>query len=158
MDSASKLHAFCENRKYDCHVIGVPKTIDNDLIDTDHTPGYGSAAKYIATTFAEIEADISCYAKGRVTVVEVMGRDAGWLTAASKLACLSLNGPDLIYLPEHPFDEEKFLKDVEKIYNEKKKVLVAVSEGVKALNGQYLIEKDGKVLCSDKKCNYEKQA
>lgn len=141
MDSASKLHKFCENRNYKCNVIGVPKTIDNDLINIDHTPGYGSAAKYIATTLAEIEADVSCYEKGRVTVVEIMGRDAGWLTAASKLACLSLNGPDLIYLPEHPFDEKSFLEKVNDIYKKNKKVLVAISEGLKDENGKYLIEK-----------------
>ena len=141
MDSANKLSAFCKAKQYECNVIGVPKTIDNDLVNIDHTPGYGSAAKYIATTLAEIEADVSCYEKGRVTVVEIMGRDAGWLTAASKLASLSLNGPDLIYLPEHPFDEEKFIEDVRKIYDRNKKVLVVISEGIKDSSGKYLVEK-----------------
>lgn len=141
MDSASKLHQFCESKNYKCNIIGIPKTIDNDLINTDHTPGYGSACKYIATTLAEIEAYITCYAKGRVTVVEIMGRDAGWLTASSKLACLSLNGPDLIYLPEASFNMDDFLKKVDNIYRKKQKVLVAVSEGIKDENGEYIVKK-----------------
>lgn len=141
MDSASKLHNFCASRNYKCNIIGIPKTIDNDLINIDHTPGYGSACKYIATTLAEIKADINCYAKGRVTIVEIMGRDAGWLTASSKLACLTNNGPDLIYLPEASFNMDEFLDKVSKIYSKEQKVLVAVSEGIKDETGEYIVKK-----------------
>lgn len=139
MDTVDKLSNFFLSINYPCNVIGVPKTIDNDLVLTDHTPGYGSAIKYIANTIEELSLDTDCYEKGRVTIVEIMGRDAGWLTAGSKLASLNGCGPDLIYLPEVPFDFGKFYMDVERIYNEKKKCLIAVSEGLKISNGQYVL-------------------
>ena len=138
MDTVAKLSKFFSEIKYPCNVIGVPKTIDNDLVGTDHTPGYGSAVKYIATTFTELKLDTNCYRNGRVTIVEVMGRDAGWLTAGSKLASINGLGPDLIYLPESPFDVDKFLNDVQSIYNKQKKVLVAVSEGIRNHEGVYV--------------------
>ncbi len=140
MDTVQKLSEFFKKVDYECFVIGVPKTIDNDLVITDHTPGYGSAIKYIANTIKEIYYDTICYAKGRVTVVEIMGRDAGWLTAGSKLANLDDCGPDLIYLPEVAFDIDKFLQDVNEIYAKKHKVLVCVSEGIKDKQGKYIME------------------
>lgn len=138
MDTVAKLSAYLNEVQYSCFVIGIPKTIDNDLEITDHTPGYGSAIKYIASAINEIKEDTKCYIKGRVTIVEIMGRDAGWLTAATKLACLNQNAPDLIYLPEVAFDTEKFLQDVERIYQKQQKVLVCVSEGIKDKTGEYV--------------------
>lgn len=140
MDTCSKISKYFQSINFPCNVIGVPKTIDNDLINIDHTPGYASAIKYIATTISEIYQDISCYRKGKVTIVEIMGRDAGWLTAGSKLASLTNNGPDLIYLPEHPFDIEDFLNKVSRIYQQKGHALIAVSEGIKDINGKYILE------------------
>lgn len=140
MDTCLKIDEFFHEVHYNCKVFGIPKTIDNDLMVTNNAPGYGSAAKFIATTLEEIYFDTSVYEIGRVTIVEIMGRDAGWLTAAAKIP--SLNGApiDLIYLPELPFDIELFLKDVKRIYDEKKKVLIAVSEGLKGDNGEYLLK------------------
>src|SRR5699024_9500360 len=103
MDTCNKVSKFFQNHGYECNVIGVPKTIDNDLYGTDHCPGYGSAAKYIATTCMEIALDAKVYDKGQVIIIEVMGRNAGWLTAASALASYNGLGPDLIYLPERDF-------------------------------------------------------
>ncbi len=140
MDTCSKISSYFREIKFDCNVIGVPKTVDNDLINIDHTPGYGSSIKYIATVVSEIYQDISCYRKGKVTIVEIMGRDAGWLTAGSKLASITNNGPDLIYLPEHPFDMDDFLNRVNSIYKEKGHALIAVSEGIKDKNGKYILE------------------
>ena len=127
MDTCNKINEYFKYINFDCKVVGVPKTIDNDLVLTDHAPGYGSSIKYIATTIAEIYQDTSAYTTGRVTIVEIMGRDAGWLAAGSKLASLVNCGPDLIYLPEVAFDIENFLLRVNQIYNKKKRVLVAVS-------------------------------
>lgn len=141
MDTANKLSKFLCAVEYECRVIGVPKTVDNDLVETDHTPGFGSAVKFIANVMSEIEQDISCYKNGKVTVVEIMGRDAGWMTAGSKLASLSGNGPDLIYLPEVPFDYEDFLKRVEEIYSKKHYALIAISEGIRDKNGEYVLNR-----------------
>lgn len=139
MDTCCKIASYLMKINFPCQVIGIPKTIDNDLVETDHTPGYGSAIKYIATTISEIKADISAYQKGKVTFVEIMGRDAGWLTAGSKLASLNGNGPDLIYLPEGSFSLKMFLEKVENIYAKKGHVLVALSEGLKDQEGRYLL-------------------
>ena len=141
MDTCDKLADFFKKIAYECYVIGVPKTIDNDLIITDHTPGYASAAKYIASTAVEIYQDLDTYDTGRVTILEVMGRDAGWLTASVALASKKGMGPDLIYLPEVPFDVESFISDVEKIYKKKRRVYIAVSEGIKDLQGEYFLLK-----------------
>lgn len=141
MDTCNKLSKYFEYIDYKCTVIGIPKTIDNDMVVIDHTPGYASAAKFVATCLQEIYADTQCYVFGRVTLVEIMGRDSGWLTAASKLAALNGGGPDLIYVPENTFDLEKFLNDVKKIYSQKHKVLVAVSEGIKDESGAYFLQK-----------------
>lgn len=139
MDSCMKINKYFKSVGYDCIVNGIPKTIDNDLCLTDHTPGYGSACKYIATTISEIYLDISAYKKGRVTIVEIMGRDAGWLTAASKIASINGCNPDLIYLPESKFNLNEFLDDIKTIYNEKKKVFVIVGEGIRDAKGEYIL-------------------
>ena len=143
MDTCMKLDLFFKEAGYECYVIGVPKTIDNDLVLTDHCPGYGSAAKYVATTLTEIALDTDVYKKGRVTIVEIMGRDAGWLTAASHLANINGDVVQLIYLPEVAFNMDEFLRDVERIYKEKKKVLVAISEGIRDKDGKYILEYQG---------------
>ena len=115
MDTVDKMSKYCkENGVDDVFVVGAPKTIDNDLVETDHCPGFGSAAKYLAATFAELERDCHVYEKKAVTIVEVMGRNAGWLTAASALSRVNGGeGPSLIYLCEPVFDTEQFLKDVQ---------------------------------------------
>lgn len=138
MDTCNKVAKFLQANDYACAVIGVPKTIDNDLTATDHCPGYGSAAKYIATTCHEIALDTAVYKKGRVTIVEIMGRDAGWLTASSAIATVHGAGPDLIYLPERPFDIEQFCDDCIAVLKRKGHCLVAVSEGIRDKNNSYI--------------------
>ena len=142
MDTVDKLSAYVKAQGIeDIQVMGAPKTIDNDLMGTDHCPGFGSAAKYIAATFAELERDCHVYSVKAVTIVEVMGRNAGWLTAASSLARLNGGeGPALIYLCEVPFDTEKFLQDVQEQLKIRDSVLVAVSEGIHDAEGRYLSE------------------
>ena len=109
MDTCDKVSKYMQKVGYEVNVIGIPKTIDNDLAGTDHCPGYGSAAKYIATSIAEINRDADIYESPLVIVVEIMGRNAGWLTAAASLASINGQGADLIYLPEIVFDKDKFL-------------------------------------------------
>ena len=139
MDSVVKLTAAAKCRDYDLRVIGVPKTIDNDLVETDHTPGFGSAAKYVAVSIEEIIRDCSVYTVPAVTIVEIMGRDSGWLTAASALpGAVFGEGPDLIYLPERAFVIDQFLSDVRAALAKHPNVVVAVSEGIKDENGEYL--------------------
>lgn len=131
MDTVMKLDKYFRTHNIDIKVIGIPKTIDNDLPETDHTPGFGSAAKYVATTMQEIIRDSSVYAVKSVTIVEIMGRDTGWLTASS--AVLRANGevaPHLIYLPESPFSVKKFLEDIREQQKKHHAVIVAVSEGI----------------------------
>ena len=140
MDTCNKISKYCQKVDYDCRVMGIPKTIDNDLFGTDHCPGYASAAKYIATSCMEIYKDATVYDNQQITVVEIMGRDAGWLTAASALAVEFGAGPDLIYLPEVDFDREQFFADVERVLNEKSKVLIAVSEGIHYADGSLVAE------------------
>ena len=140
MDTCQKVNDYMEKNGYACRIIGVPKTIDNDLCGTDHCPGYGSAAKYIATTVAEVYKDAIVYDTGMVTVIEIMGRHAGWLTGAAALAELAGSPPDLIYLPEIPFDTEVFLKNVEEVYKAKNNCLVAVSEGIRDVDGGFVSE------------------
>jgi 6-phosphofructokinase len=140
MDTCNKISKYMQEAGYECRAMGVPKTIDNDLWGTDHCPGYGSAAKYIATSIMEIYHDARVYDRGMVTVLEIMGRNAGWLTAAAALASYKGYGPDLIYLPELPFDMDKFLSDVQKVYKETGKVIIAVSEGIKDKDGTYISE------------------
>jgi len=147
MDTCNKISRFMALNDYECRVMGIPKTIDNDLALTDHCPGYGSAAKYIATSCMEIYRDAKVYGTGSITVLEIMGRNAGWLTAASSIATYKGMGPDLIYLPEVPFDPDTFIADISKVYEEKGDVLVAVSEGVVDRDGRYISE----LLSSEKK-------
>ncbi len=140
MDTCNKISKFMLKNGYECRVMGIPKTIDNDLAGTDHCPGYGSAAKYIATSVMEIYHDARVYDTGMITIIEAMGRNAGWLTAAAALANSKGAGADLIYLPELPFDLDKFLDKVEEVYNKQKKCIVVVSEGIKDKDGKYISE------------------
>ena len=140
MDTCDKISRFMEKSGYECRVMGVPKTIDNDLYNTDHCPGFASAAKYIATSCAEIYKDAHVYDTGMVCIIEIMGRHAGWLTASAALAGLAGCAPDLIYLPETDFDMEKFVESVERIYREKGNCIVAVSEGVHYADGSFVSE------------------
>lgn len=147
MDTVSKLYRYAKKNERDIHFIGIPKTIDNDLVHTDHTPGYGSAAKYVASTVREITLDASVYDnKKSVTIVEIMGRDAGWLTAAGVLARkYEGDNPLLIYLPETAFDQEKFLHDVENALEKRANVVVCISEGINDGNGTCICELSGSV-------------
>ena len=140
MDTCNKISKYMQSVGYDCHIAGIPKTIDNDLAITDHCPGYPSAAKYIATTLMEVYLDATVYDKGQITIIEIMGRNAGWLTAAASLASLKGCGPDLVYLPEVDFSMDQFLNKVEELYKSKGSVIVAVSEGIKDANGTYISE------------------
>ena len=140
MDTCNKISRYMAKVGYECRVFGVPKTIDNDLYGTDHCPGFASAAKYIATSIVEVSRDCHVYDKGMITIIECMGRHAGWLTAAAKMACTTGDGPDLIYLPEVDFDMDRFLNDVERVYKEKNNCLVAVSEGVHYADGSFVSE------------------
>lgn len=142
MDTVDKLSKYLiENGIGDIKVVGAPKTIDNDLALTDHCPGFGSAAKYIATTFSELERDCSVYNIPAVTIVEVMGRNAGWLTASSALARLNgERGPSLIYLCEVPFSIDRFVEDVKEELTKHPDVIVAISEGIKDEDGRYISE------------------
>lgn len=138
MDTGEKLSRYLKEHDYPCNVVGVCKTIDNDLMGNDFSPGFASAVSYIVKSTMEIALDLKAYKKGRVTIIETMGRDAGWLAASSYLANEYNLGPDLIYVPECAFNINEFLEDVERIYKEKGKVLVIVSEALKDANGEYL--------------------
>ena len=139
MDTAMKLSEYAKEIGSDVKILGVPKTIDNDLVEIDHTPGFGSAAKYVASTMLEMAYDTSIYKLNSVTIVEIMGRDAGWLTAASALARKSYSAaPHLIYLPEVAFDTKAFLKDVKEKVAKYNNVLVAISEGIRDKDGNYI--------------------
>ena len=140
MDTCNKISRYMESVGYECRVMGVPKTIDNDLYGTDHCPGFASAAKYIATSCMEINKDARVYDNGMITIVEIMGRHAGWLAASAALATEFGSGPDLIYLPETDFDMDKFLAEVDEIYAKNGKVLVAVSEGIHYADGTFVSE------------------
>ncbi|MFV0520201.1 MAG: 6-phosphofructokinase [Lachnospirales bacterium] len=141
MDTVDKLSFYCKKQGLDITVVGAPKTIDNDLVGTDHCPGFGSAAKYIGTTMAEIIRDCQVYSIKAVTIVEVMGRNAGWLTAAAGLSRVNGgDGPDFIYLCEVPFDTAKFIADVKKKLEKKDAVVIAISEGIKNKEGKYISE------------------
>ncbi len=141
MDTVDKLNQyFCRSKK-NVKVIGVPKTIDNDLVVTDHTPGFGSAAKYLAVTVDEIIRDTSIYAVKSVTIMEIMGRDSGWLTLAAALPKL-LGGskPDIVALPETPFDENAFLEKINTLFQTTDNVVAVVSEGIRDAQGSYVGE------------------
>ena len=143
MDTIKKLSDYAIIKGHPQKFIGCPKTIDNDLALTDHTPGFGSAAKYIGTSVKEIIRDSFCleYSKGLVTIVEIMGRNAGWLTGAAALAQgEDCQGPDMIYLPELTFDLDDFMARIHKLLETKTSVVVAVSEGIKLADGRYVCE------------------
>ena len=145
MDTVDKVSRYAKERDYDIKVIGIPKTIDNDLMEIDHTPGFGSAAKYIATSILEMAHDTYIYYMQSVLIVEVMGRNAGWLTAASVLARNEYNeAPHLIYLPESDFSTEQFIADIKEQLKQRKQVIVAVSEGIHDANGEYISAKSTK--------------
>jgi len=141
MDTVSKLSRYGGSIGSDIKIMGVPKTVDNDLVRTDHTPGFGSAAKYVATTVREITIDANVYETKSVTIVEIMGRHAGWLTAASVLARKYVgDNPLLIYLPEVPFEKSKFLLQIEKAFEKNTNVIVCISEGIKDAGGTFICE------------------
>ena len=141
MDTVAKVSAYAEKKNYPIRVMGVPKTIDNDLVGTDHTPGFGSAAKYIAVTMQEILRDTAVYTVPAVTIVEIMGRDAGWLTASSALGRL-VSGiePNLVYLPERAFSYDEFYADIRAALARHPNVVVAVSEGLQCADGTFVGE------------------
>ncbi len=146
MDTVAKFSVNVEEKGLDVKVVGIPKTIDNDLYCIDHTPGFGSAAKYIAASVLEMAHDTYIYAIDTVLIVEIMGRNAGWLTAASSLARTSYSqAPHLIYLPEKAFDKTAFVAKVQELLAEKHHVIVAVSEGIKDADGTYISAQGGKV-------------
>ena len=140
MDTCNKISQYMQKVGYECRIMGVPKTIDNDLNGTDHCPGFASAAKYIATSCAEVWQDAHVYDTGMVTVIEIMGRHAGWLAGSAALASLTGCGPDLVYLPEVDFDMDKFVADVKAIYEKTGKCMVAVSEGIHFADGRFVSE------------------
>lgn len=141
MDTIKKLSDYALLNGSPIRFMGVPKTIDNDLAVTDHTPGFGSAAKYIGSITKEVIRDGLVYDQQNVTILEIMGRNAGWLTGAAALArCEDCPGPDMIFLPEISFDVDQFMKKVEERHKKKKSVVVAVSEGVKTADGKYVCE------------------
>ena len=139
MDTVMKLDDYAKSINSHINFIGIPKTIDNDLMGTDHIPGFGSAAKYVASSILEVVHDSLIYQLKSVTIIEIMGRNAGWLTAAAALARNEYNdAPDLIYLPEVVFDKERFLRDIHEVFERKNCVVIAVSEGIKDANGNFL--------------------
>lgn len=143
MDTIKKLSDYAILTGQSQKFLGVPKTIDNDLALTDHTPGFGSAAKYIGASTKEVIRDAQglTYKKNMITIMEIMGRNAGWLTGAAALAkCEDCEGPDMIFLPEVTFDVDEFMKKVAELHKKKKSVVVAVSEGVKTADGRYVCE------------------
>ncbi|WP_294148463.1 6-phosphofructokinase [uncultured Clostridium sp.] len=141
MDTVSKLSRYAAGIGSDIRFIGIPKTIDNDLVGTDHTPGFGSAAKYVGSTVREITLDASVYQQKSVTIVELMGRHAGWLTASSVLARKHEgDNPLLIYLPEAPFEFEQFSIDLKKAFEKSQTVVVCVSEGIADSAGHFICE------------------
>ena len=150
MDTCNKISKYMAKSGWDMNVIGVPKTIDNDLFGTDHCPGFASAAKYIATTIMEINLDAKVYDTGMICIIEAMGRNAGWLTASAALANAKGMGADLIYLPEIDFDVDKFVEDVKEVCaKNNNKCIVCLSEGIHDKNGTLIVEALGKAGARD---------
>ena len=135
-----KLSRYLLENGYDCKVMVIPKTVDNDIEGIGHSPGYPSAARYAILSISELAHDLRSYNTGLISVVEVMGRNTGWLAAASLAAQVSGNGPDLIYVPEARFSHQKFLEDVHRVWSRKEKCLVVVAEGLKDEKGRYVFE------------------
>ena len=149
MDTCNKISKFMLRNGYECRCMGIPKTIDNDLAGTDHCPGFASAAKYIATSVMEVYHDSRVYDTGMITIMECMGRHAGWLTASAALANVGGNGPDLIYVPEVDFDLDSFTAKVKEIYARQKKCFVVVSEGIHDKEGTFIAEYANKNMAKD---------
>lgn len=150
MDTIMKLSDYARKIGSPIRFIGIPKTIDNDLVGTDHTPGYGSAAKYVATVIKELCRDAAVYSKKSATVVEVMGRDSGWLAAAAALARgEDCEGVDLICLPEVPFDTERFVGKVQSLHKNRPALVIVVAEGIKTADGRYVAELAGGISEED---------
>ena len=139
MDTCGKLHKTCQKRNLDVKVMGIPKTTDNDIAVTDHSPGFGSAARYMAACTQELAADVRSLPI-HVVVMEASGRNAGWITASSALAGEKGYAPDLIYLPERAFDEDKFIEDVKKLLEKKSGILVVASEGLTDKEGKPIVK------------------
>lgn len=136
MDTVDKLSKYAELNGIDISIVGAPKTIDNDLAGTDHTPGFGSAARFVASSVKEVARDSGVYAEKSITIIEIMGRNAGWLTASSALArCDNSDAPHFIYLPERPVSRDKIIKDIKNCTANN--IIIAVSEGIKDENGEY---------------------
>ena len=141
MDTCNKISKFMQAANYPCRVMGVPKTIDNDLFGTDHCPGFASAAKYVITSCMELRQDSTVYDYPTVCIVEIMGRHAGWLAASSAVATAMGSGPDLVYLPERDFDMDSFLSDVKRVMDKKNgECMIAVSEGIHDKDGVFIAE------------------
>ena len=140
MDTCNKISKYMKKVGYDCRVMGIPKTIDNDLFGTDHCPGFASAAKYIATSITEVYQDSHVYDKGQVSIIEIMGRHAGWLAGAASLAAVTGYAADLVYLPEVDFNMDEFLEDVSALWEKNHNVIVAVSEGIHYADGSFVSE------------------
>ena len=141
MDTVKKLSTYASKENIDIKIIGVPKTIDNDLVLTDHTPGFGSAAKFIVNSIRQLALDTDVYDMKSIVVLEIMGRNAGWLTAASSLAnTKNLHPVDIICLPEVPFEPVKFIEKIKDVMSKKSTTIIAVSEGIKDTDGNYLGE------------------
>lgn len=139
MDTVKKLSDYARLNQIDVNIVGIPKTIDNDLVGIDHSPGFGSAAKYIASCVREVAYDTSIYSIKSVHIIEAMGRNAGWLTASSVLARSEhMPAPHLVYLPEVPFSVAQFVEDVKEKLDEYNSVIVVVSEGIKDKDGHYI--------------------
>lgn len=140
MDTCNKIFEYMATQDYECRIIGIPKTIDNDLLDTDHCPGFGSAAKYIATSVSEVIKDVHVYDKEAIVIIEVMGRHAGWLAGASALAKLNCQGPMFVYLPEIDFDMEQFFIDLDECRKKHKRIVIVMSEGIHDKTGMFISE------------------
>ena len=141
MDTVAKLSVYAAKKDYEMRIMGVPKTIDNDLVATDHTPGFGSAAKFVSTVITEIVRDCAVYTTKAVTIVEVMGRDTGWLTASAGIGkALGIEAPDLVYLPERSFSMEEFFASLRAVFEKHPNLVVAVSEGIRFADGRYVGE------------------
>lgn len=148
MDTCNKISKFMVKSGWECRIMGIPKTIDNDLYGTDYCPGFPSAAKFVATTCMEIYQDARVYDTEMICVIEVMGRNAGWLTASAALATHFGNGPDLIYLPEVTFSLDKLVSDVKTVFDKTKKCIIVVSEGIKDETGHLIADVSDKPLDS----------
>lgn len=138
MDTVYQLSEYAKEKNIDIQFIGIPKTIDNDLEEIDHTPGFGSCSKFVASSICEMNRDAIVYDKKTITIIEVMGRDTGWIAASAGISYESEGVPDLIYVPEIPFSLEKFEQDVKEIHKVKDSCLVVVSEGIKYDNGAFV--------------------